>query len=259
MTNNFLTSILITNYNKEKFLIKSLSSAIKQNYKKKEVIVYDDKSTDNSLKIIDRFKNIKILKNKSEKKKTAPLNQINGLIECFKVSRGDYIFLLDSDDEFKRNKISSIIKYFKRNKNLNIIQDKPYLKNEKKNLNLKIKKHLFSIWPSIYPTSCIAIRRSYFNEFLKYIEKKKFPNLEIDSRLIIFAFLKNDLKIINKSFTVYNFDETGITSNYEKFNIKWWKKRKEAFEYMEFLMKKLKLKFSKGPDFYFTKLINLFF
>ena len=133
------------------------------------------------------------------------------------------------------------------------------MKNEKKILNLKIKKHLFSIWPSIYPTSCIAIRISYFNEFLKYIEKKKFPNLEIDSRLIIFAFLKNDLKIINKSFTVYNFDETGITSNYEKFNIKWWKKRKEAFAYMEFLMKKLKLKFSKGPDFYFTKLINLFF
>ena len=91
------------------------------------------------------------------------------------------------------------------------------------------------------------------------MKKKKFPNLEIDSRLVIYAFLKKDLKIINKSFTIYNFDQHGITSNYKKFSKKWWIKRKEAFDYMELLMKKLQIKIRRGPDFYFTKLINLLY
>ena len=57
----------------------------------------------------------------------------------------------------------------------------------------------------------------------------------------------------------YNYDQDGITSRYNKFNILWWKKRNEAFEYTKFLSKKLKLNFYRGPDYYITKIINLYF
>ena len=258
MTKN-LASIIITNYNKEKFIKKSVQSALNQNYKNKEIILFDDRSKDKSLEIIKKFSNIYIIKNKYKKFSSPPLNQINAIIKSFLKAKGEYIFFLDSDDEFKNTKVKSIINYFKNNKKINIIQDKPYIKKQKKIMKLKKKLHMFSIWPSIYPTSCIAIKKNYFKEFLKHIEKKKFPNLEIDSRLVIYAFLKKDLKIINKSFTIYNFDQNGITSNYKKFSKKWWIKRKEAFDYMEFLMKKLKIKINRGPDFYFTKLINLLY
>ncbi len=254
-----LASILITNYNKEKFVKKSVHSALNQSYKSKEIIFFDDKSTDNSLKIVKKFNKIILIKNKKKKFSSSPLNQINAIIRSFLKSKGEYIFFLDSDDEFKSNKVKNIINYFKKRKNLNIIQDKPYIKKQQKIMKLKKKLHIFSIWPTIYPTSSIALRKKYFTEFLKYVEKNKFPNLEIDSRLVIYAFLKKDLKIINKSFTIYNFDQYGITSNYKKFSKNWWIKRNEAFNYMEFLMKKLKIKISKGPDFYFTKLINLFY
>ncbi len=254
-----LASIIITNYNKEKFVKKSVQSALNQNYKNKEIIFFDDKSTDNSLKIVRKFNKIILIENKSKKFSSSPLNQINAIIRSFLKSKGEYIFFLDSDDEFKNNKVKNIIDYFKKSKKINIIQDKPYIKKKKKIMELKKKLHIFSIWPSIYPTSCIAIKKKYFSEFLKYVEKKKFPNLEIDSRLVIYTFLKKDLKIINKSFTIYNFDQYGITSNYKKFSKKWWIKRKEAFDYMEFLMKKFKIKLNKGPDFYFTKLINLLY
>ena len=76
-----LASILITNYNKGKFIKKSVISALSQNYIYKEVILFDDKSTDNSLKKIHRFKNIKVLKNKSIKFFSSPINQINGIIK----------------------------------------------------------------------------------------------------------------------------------------------------------------------------------
>ena len=124
MKKNFV-SILITNYNKGNYLKKTINSCLIQDYKDKEVLVFDDCSTDNSLKILKKFKNITVIKNKKKKFKSAPLNQIHGLCQLFKISKGNIIFLLDSDDEFKRNKIIEINKIFKQNKKINFIQDTP--------------------------------------------------------------------------------------------------------------------------------------
>ena len=257
--NKTFASILITNFNKSQYLDNTLRSCLNQNFKKKEIFVYDDCSTDDSLKIINRFKKkIKILKNKKKKFKSGPLNQINGIIDLFQRSKGEVIFFLDGDDFFKRNKIKSIVRFFERNKQINFIQDKPYSTKYKKTMSIKKKYHTFSIWPQFYPTSSIAVRRIFFLEFLKYIEKNSFSNLEIDARICMFAFLKNQFLTTDKSFTNYNFDKEGITSKYKKFSILWWKKRNEAFSYLLFLHKKLKIRFNYGIDFFLTKLINFF-
>ena len=68
MKKNFI-SILITNYNKEKFLHKTLKSVLNQNYSNYEIIIFDDGSTDNSLEIIKRYKKVKLVLNKKRKKK----------------------------------------------------------------------------------------------------------------------------------------------------------------------------------------------
>ena len=60
-------SILITNYNKQKFLKKSLRSCINQTYKNKEILLYDDCSTDKSVDIIKKFTKIKLIINKKKK------------------------------------------------------------------------------------------------------------------------------------------------------------------------------------------------
>ena len=78
------------------------------------------------------------------------------------------------------------------------------------------------------------------------------------ARISMFAFLKKQFFTINKSFTKYNLDDSGITSKYKKFSILWWKKRNEAFDYLIFLHKKLKIRFNFGIDFFITKLINFF-
>ena len=51
-----IASIIIVNYNNAKYLKKSLNSAIKQSFKNKEIIVVDDISHDNSLKILEKYK-----------------------------------------------------------------------------------------------------------------------------------------------------------------------------------------------------------
>ena len=187
-----LFSILITNYNKGKYIEKTINSCLKQKIKKFEILVYDDCSTDDSLNILKKFKNIKIIKNKKKKFKIGPLNQIVELLDYLKFKR-KIIFLLDGDDEFKNEKLKIISKLFEQNKDLNLIQDKAYYKKEEKLLKLKIKKNQSFIWPSFYPTSCISIRRNYFKKFLIFIKSKKFPNLEIDARLSMFAFLTKNL------------------------------------------------------------------
>ena len=78
-------SVLISNYNKSKFLKNSLLNLKKQNYKNFEIILFDDSSTDNSLQIIKKFKNVKLIVNKKKKSKFPALNQINAITECIKI------------------------------------------------------------------------------------------------------------------------------------------------------------------------------
>ena len=52
-----LISIIIPNYNHESFLHKRLETVLEQTYQKIEIIILDDASSDNSLTILNNFKN----------------------------------------------------------------------------------------------------------------------------------------------------------------------------------------------------------
>ena len=140
MKKKILVSILITNFNKGNYLKKTINSCLIQNFKNKEILVFDDCSTDNSLNILSEFKEIRVVKNKKKKFKSGPLNQIYGITELFKISKGDIIFLLDSDDLFKKDKLSQIYKIFDKDKKINFLQDIPLYNLDKKRMVLKKKK-----------------------------------------------------------------------------------------------------------------------
>ena len=59
-----LVTVLINNYNKEKYCYKAVKSVLDQSYKKIEIVFFDDGSNDASLKKINQFrKKIKVIKN----------------------------------------------------------------------------------------------------------------------------------------------------------------------------------------------------
>ena len=101
-----MISIIITNYNKEKFILKTLNSCKNQTDKNFEIIIIDDASTDKSLEIIKKFvsKNkkikIKLFLNKVKKYKNSNLSQLNSINKALKYCNGEYISLLDGDDFF---------------------------------------------------------------------------------------------------------------------------------------------------------------
>ena len=66
MKNNPLVSILITNYNGEKFIKRCLNSCINQTFKNKEIIFVDDVSDDSSIYQASKFKKVVLIKNKKK-------------------------------------------------------------------------------------------------------------------------------------------------------------------------------------------------
>jgi len=249
-------SILISNFNKEKYLYKCLMSCKDQKYNNFEIIIFDDNSTDKSMMIIKKFKNfknLKIIQNKKRKKISGPLSQINSLKNAFNKSKGKIICLLDSDDYFEKDKISIVNKIFK-NKETKFLLN--YVTINNKNFKIKEKNHTFSIWPTIFPTSCISLDRKTFVNFLDYLYPNKFPLLEIDARLVIFAkHVLNNINYEKKKLTNYIVDPNGISSKSKKFSINWWLKRFQAFEYLKLLLYRKKIFFRPSIDYYITKVI----
>ena len=143
-TENLKASILIANYNNAQHLKECIDSIKKQNYRNTEIIVHDDASSDNSIKKLNEYKNIKIIKNK-KRGRYGSYNQMNAFYRAFKKSKGEILFLLDSDDFFKENKIKFITNFFIKNKKISSLFDLPIYKYKNELKFIKNKKKLFLI------------------------------------------------------------------------------------------------------------------
>ncbi|QCT70192.1 glycosyltransferase family 2 protein [Eubacterium maltosivorans] len=90
-----LISVIIPVYNVEKYIEKCLQSVIKQTYRNLEIILIDDGSTDNSLKVCQNFKKLdKRIKVFSQKNCGVSSARNLGISKA----RGAYIGFIDSDD-----------------------------------------------------------------------------------------------------------------------------------------------------------------
>ena len=255
MVKKNLISVLITNYNKSRFLTKSLKYICNQDFEDYEIILYDDASSDDSIKIIKRFKKIKLIENKYRIKRSAPLNQIRGILEAFKISKGNIICLMDADDFFNKSKLKKINEVFNKNTNFKSVFDFPISKNNK--FILKRKRGTNSIWPTIFPTSCISVKRDFFKLFIKYLKKEEFNDLEIDARITIFSkFYCDNYNIIKTKLTTYNFDNLEITAKKNFFSKKWWFRRREAYQYMVYVLNKKGKNFNISFDFLITLILT---
>lgn len=91
-----LVSIIVNNYNYERYLSEAIDSAIAQTYTHTEVIVVDDGSTDKSREIIANYGD----------RITPVLKENGGQASAFNTglatSKGEIIIYLDSDDEIGR-------------------------------------------------------------------------------------------------------------------------------------------------------------
>jgi len=104
-------SIIITTFNEQNHIYDCLKSIYNNKFRNLEVILVDDASTDNTLKIIKKFP-IKLFKLKKNKGAAFAKNL------AIKKAKSNLIFFIDADATLKKNIISKMIKIIKKNKNL---------------------------------------------------------------------------------------------------------------------------------------------
>ena len=92
-----MVSVIIPNYNHAPFLKERIDSVLNQTYDNFEVIILDDKSTDNSREVIENYRN-------HPKISHIAYNEVNSgstfkqWQKGFELAKGDYIWIAESDD-----------------------------------------------------------------------------------------------------------------------------------------------------------------
>jgi glycosyltransferase involved in cell wall biosynthesis len=100
-----LVSILIPAYNSEKWIQQAIESALAQTWETKEIIVVDDGSTDQTLRIAKRFESESVIITSQKNGGAASARN-----KAFTLSKGDFIQWLDADDLLSPEKISAQMK-----------------------------------------------------------------------------------------------------------------------------------------------------
>ena len=95
-----LVSILIPAYNAGRWTAETLNSALAQTWQKKEIIVVDDGSTDQTLSVARQFASRSVLVVTHQNQGAAAARN-----KAFDLSQGDYIQWLDADDLLAPTKI----------------------------------------------------------------------------------------------------------------------------------------------------------
>ena len=110
MNNKINISVIIPVFNHENFITQCLDSLIDQDYKNWEGIIINDGSTDNSLSIIKKYAKKDPRLVVIDQKNIGIYNLHVTYNYALKISRGEFIAVLEGDDYWPNNKLSSQIK-----------------------------------------------------------------------------------------------------------------------------------------------------
>ncbi len=242
MSKSSLVSVIMNCHNSQKYLRQSISSVINQSYKNWEIIFWDNKSTDQSRKIVESFKNKKIKYFFSNK--LTNLGKARNL--AVKKAKGKYIAFIDTDDTWLKNKLKIQMEFLKKNKfkicftNFNNFYQKKGMKEKK--VKKYIKKITTQSLLNDYPLGIITVvmEKSLFR-FKKFNEKL---NILEDFDLFIHLSFNTNIGFLNKVLADYRIHGKNFTikkSNIYISELKQWINENEK----KFLKKNLSLSMQK--------------
>ena len=154
---------IIPFYNVEKHLERAIESILQQTYQNVELVLVDDCSTDNSLKIAQKYQNVynvTLLKNNQNK---GTYYSVNKALDFYKDKEWDYWQFHGSDDMSDITRFEKLIKIYNSNSNLVALK----CTCAKCDYNtFEIKNHPNTGQPDIYTGEGIAF---YDRKILKYL------------------------------------------------------------------------------------------
>lgn len=215
-------SVAMCTYNGERFLNEQLDSILAQNFPVNEIIICDDKSTDNTVEILENYKNkhpeiVKIFNN------SETLRSIKNFEKAISLCTGDVIFLADQDDYWRSDKVKVIIDYFNKNPQVSTVSTNGHVIDDE---SVKIKDS-FIIWDVFAKFRAESPNFSLFN-FLSFktnfatgatmaFRKSQVPFIlpipEIhefhhDEYIALIAASQNSMEFINEKLINYRIHES---------------------------------------------------
>lgn len=173
-----MISVSIASYNGQRFIKDQIISILNQLDITDEIIISDDNSNDNTLRIIEEINDerIKITHHIPPVDVPSYIKATLNFENALKHAKGDYIFLSDQDDVWCENKVEIMMKYLKcgydyvvsdayvTDADLHVVSDTRFIKGE----NVHRNKFLALVLATPYQGSCAAFNRKVLEKALPF-------------------------------------------------------------------------------------------
>ena len=182
-------SVIVPNYNNGRFLGEFISSVMDSTVLPRELIIVDDGSTDDSLKILSNYNHLEYLQVISFKENRGLTAALNAALD---VALGSYIMRADPDDKLYPNRVQRQLEFMGQNPDIDVLgcNVQYFDSNTMKDINI-------SNFPLAHPEIEITYRRGEHglqhptafvkgDVYRKYRYQKIFPgeDYEIFARII---------------------------------------------------------------------------
>ena len=232
-------SVVVPNYNYEKFLIERIYSILNQTEKISELIILDDCSKDNSRKLIDEI--VEKIKDYIPVRKVYNENNTGIAFKQwqkgFNLANGDYVWIAEADDYCQKNLLKELIKKIKKDSNIVLAyvdtsfidkDGKVFLKSIEPEIDIRKTKH----WKHSYinkgidelnnytflnctiaNVSSALIKKGNYDEFFsKAVEYRQSGDWVLYAHLMTLG----DVAYVNKPLNNYRVHGNNITSTMKK-------------------------------------------
>lgn len=198
-----MISVVVPVYNVEKYIVNCLESIVNQSYKDFELLIVNDGSQDNSIKLAEEYL-------KSSTIDWTVINKDNGGLasarnEGIKHAKGEYISFVDSDDYIAKDFLKKLIDIIRKDDydfsfcNFKYIKSQYLESNVSDNDCAFVKQELLSVFlkrtinfvvPSmLFKKEFLVKNNLFFNEEIKFSEDQPFIwNVILHSNKTIYSY-----------------------------------------------------------------------
>lgn len=249
---NPLISILIPSYNHSKFITETLNSVKKDTYTNKEIVIIDDGSKDDSVKVIHEW-----IKNNSDNNVTFICRENKGvcatLNELIENAKGDYLVIIASDDLLVNNTIAERVDILSNNGKMVLLSDAEVIDNNGNISHLSMLSDFHKVDKSKYldeqnlldeivfkfsiSGAVIMVDVNIFKLIGKYPEDLKAEDLFF----YISAAIKNEISFYDKIVSRYRIHENNTSGENPELSLAVLKTYKRLFFKIPGFTRKLKL------------------
>ena len=168
-----MVSVIIPNYNHAPYLKQRIDSVLNQTYKDFELIILDDKSTDNSIKIIEEYRDNPHISHivYNEVNSGSTFRQWNKGIA---LAKGKYIWIAESDDCAVPELLSTLVLNIEKYENVSLSYSQSHRLNSKGEVTGDWLFHTKDREPELFDSDFFAEGDDFIQRLLIY--KNVVPN-----------------------------------------------------------------------------------